>query len=223
MEIKYLKSLKEYKYLIMFDLASKITGVCVFDLSRNCPLFTKVIKITSKEEPFVHELYNLIGSFFCELYEQHGIKLEDCVVSKEMPPSQAGRFTTIQTFMALAKSHAVLDLYCAERNVDVYDYVGVAPITAHCYFKKIMGLDSKSKVEKTDIRKYVSELYNISNLTLDESDAVFLAKTLIDLKWNNDLDEKIKELKRHKKGLKLSAAISKVDKEIEELQKYRRE
>lgn len=218
MEIKFKNSIKEYKYLVMFDLASKISGVCVFDIQNRRPLFTEVIKVTHKCSPFVLELHDLINDFFYNLYAKHGIKLEDCLVSKEMPPSQAGRMTTIQTLNALAKSHGILDLYCALRQIDVYDYVGVAPITTHSYFKKIKGLDSKYKVEKEDIRDYVSELYGISGLTLDESDAVFLAKTLIESKWNSDLAEQIREVKRHRKTLKAAHAINACDSEINRLE-----
>ena len=53
--------------------------------------------------------------------------------------------------------------------------------------------------------------------TLDETDAVFLAKTLCEVKWNNDVDERVREEKRHRKTLKAAHAIDAVDKEIERL------
>lgn len=220
MIIKNNKSINDYKYLLMFDLASKISGVCLFDIHKHEPIETMVLKVTGKLDLPCAELEGLINKMFQDL-ESKGYNPQDILVSKECAPLQAGRFTTAQTLIALGKSHAMLDAFCFRNNIDVYDYNGVAPITAHSYFKKLLELDKKAKVDKTDIARYIKGLYNISTTTLDETDAVFLAITLIDHKWNNDLVESIKELKKHKKTLKAQHAIAAVDLEIERLEKLK--
>lgn len=220
MEIKFKKSLSEYDHLIMFDLASKITGVCVFDLKKKKPLFTKVLKVTGIIELPSAELDFLIDNFFLDLREKE--LLTNALVSFEAAPTQLrGGNSTVQTFIALAKAHAVLDLYLYKHKIDVYDYVGVYPISTHAYYKKITNSPQDTKVTKENLRDWVYLQYNINNLTLDESDAIFLAVTLINSKYEKDIDEQIRECKRHKKTLKAAYAIQLVDEEIARLQKLK--
>lgn len=200
MQIKFKKNLFDYKYLVMFDLASRVSGVCLWDLTNNKPLETFVIKVKDTvdiELPII-ELNRQIDEFFKNL-NKRGISLKDVVVSCEAAPLQAGKFTTAQTLISLGKAHATLDLYCVANGIDVYDYIGIAPITWHSYFKKIMGLDRS--IEKEDVHDYVVAHYDLDpNLTLDESDSVFLAQTLIEKHWDDDIAEAIREEKRHIKG-----------------------
>lgn len=218
MEIKCKKRITDYDYLIMFDLASKVTGVCVWDIKNRIPFCTKVIKVKDGcELPFA-ELKEKIRGLFEELNKQ--FDLRKCFVSKEMMPTQIhGGSSTVQTFVALAKSHAILDVFCYENGVDCYDYKGVAPATTHAHYKHLVGLGAKDKVTKEMVRDYLYEIYpdRMKTTTLDETDAVFLAKTLCELKWNNDIDEKIREEKRHKKELKAAHAIAAVNEEIKRL------
>lgn len=67
MQIKFQKSLKEYDYLIMFDLASRVSGVCIWDLHNNRPLRTEIIKVTGSSELPVAELYDALSCFFNNL------------------------------------------------------------------------------------------------------------------------------------------------------------
>lgn len=220
MFIKFKRSLYEYKYLVSFDLASKITGVCVWDINAKKPLNSHVISILNQTDLPVMSLYLEIEKFFNMLYEQ-GIKKEEIVVSFEAVPSQirAGKSSTIQTFVALARSHAILDLYLFMNEIATYDETGIYPITTHAYYKHLVGLGKDDKVTKEDIKKYLISKYDISeSITLDESDAIFLAETLIGTKWNRDIEEEIRNIKRHKKTLKVSHAIQKCDDEIERLE-----
>jgi hypothetical protein len=131
---------------------------------------------------------------------------------------QQGRFTTAKTLIALGKAHASLDIYLEEKGLDYYDLLGVAPATTHSYFRKIKGLPPSAKVEKTDVRDYLISEYGVGEgLTLDETDAVFLAKTFVEVFWNKDLDEAIREKKRHMKTLKAANAIERTKGEIEAL------
>ncbi len=67
------------------------------------------------------------------------------------------------------------------------------------------------------MRDYVMDLYKIDDVSLDESDAIFLCKTLIEVKWDNDIDELVRAEKRHRKELKAPHAIKASDEEIERL------
>lgn len=223
MFIRGKKGLTEFKYLVMFDLASKITGVCVWDISAQAPLFTEIIKVTGKHELPVAELYELIDQFFINLYEKRGIKKEDILTSFEAVPCQirAGKNSTIQTFTTLARAHAVLDLYLYQKNIAVYDPTGLYPITTHCFFKKIQNKEKADTVSKEDIYNYVCEKYNLKDISFDESDAVFLAQTLVFSKWNKDIDEEIKVKKKHFKELKMAHAKEEVQKDIDRLTKIK--
>lgn len=211
MEIKYQKQLCSYKYLVMFDLASNITGVCLWDISLHRPARTDVIKTSGKFKTI--SLYDSIAQYFSDLFSS-GICASDVLVYKEAMPTQLrGGASTIQTFISLAKSHAVLNLYLLQNNIDFYDDVGVYPASTKAYFKRL-NPSFESTVTKEDVRDYVSSLYNLSCLSLDESDAVFLAMTFVDVKWDNDIGEAIREIKRHKKTLVSPSAKNEQDKKI---------
>lgn len=218
MEIKFKNSLSDYKYLIMFDLASRITGVCIWDIQYNIPLKTKVLKVDKDHELGAAALYSEIDNFFNSL-QTEGINLSDILVYKEaMPVQLRGGSSTVQTFIALAKSHAILDYYIYSHNIAMYDYVGVYPISTHAYLKHLMGWDNKHKVDKKDIQQYIQSIYGLDNISFDESDAVFLAKTFIDIKWNKDLEEQIRAIKKHCKTLKAEHSINSCLTEINRLQ-----
>lgn len=203
------KHIQDYRYLVMFDLASKLSGVCVWNVMDKKPEIVThlTVNIISSELP-AYELNNQINSLFQSLYKK-GILSSEILVYKEAMPSQVhGGSSTVQTFIALARSHAVLDLYCASHGLDVYDYVGVYPITTHSYLKKLRGWDKTHPITKDDIKDYVESEYGLQDLTYDEADAVFLAKTFLEVKWNNDLNEEIRAVKRHQKTLKAQHAIN---------------
>ena len=217
MEIKFKRKLSEFKYLVMFDLASKITGVCLWDVQSARPIRTDVLKVSGKTELPAAELDGLIDGYFAELNKM-GISSDQILVAKEAMPTQLrGGSSTVQTFLALARSHAILDRYLYSNGIATYDYVGVYPISTHSYLKKIRGWESDRPIGKTDIREYVSERYGLDALSLDESDAVFLAQTLVEVKWDNDVRERIREVKRHMKELKAEHAKQACLDEIGEL------
>lgn len=221
MIVKGNKKLTDYKYLIMFDLASKLTGICVWDLEQKKPVKTEQIKVnTDGEKLAVGQLYELIKDFLERTEKEFSINKENYFISFEAAPSQikGGGGSTIQTFVALARAHAALDLYTFMEERDVYDYTGIYPISTHAYLKKIMEFDKDHKVTKDDIKDYVYKTYGVEGVSYDETDAVFLAQTLIEVKWNNDIKELIREQKRHKKTLKMNYSISLCDKEIERLE-----
>lgn len=219
MEIKYAKKLIEYSYLVMFDLATRSTGVCVWDLKKEKPAFTYNIVTTGNTGNRAKELWDELDRFFVYFTKKLGLdNYSEVLVYRELCPIQQGRFTTAKTLISLGKSHAVLDLYLAENNLDYYDLEGISPSTTHAYFRRLNDLEPKDKVEKEDVRAYLAQEYGIDpKLCLDESDAVFLAKTFVDVFWNQKIDEEIKEKKRHRKTLKAPSAIAAVDAEIDRL------
>ena len=217
MIVKGNKKITDFKFLLMFDLASKLTGVCLWDLSQKLPVYTEQIN-ASKGSPdlVIGELYKQLSELFEKLKNKYGATKENMFVSFEAAPSQirGGNGSTIQTFVALARAHATLDLYTVLNNYNVYDYSGIYPITTHNYLKKITNMGKTDKVEKSDTKKYVCSEYHLGDISYDEADAVFLAKTLVELKWNNDIQELIREQKRHKKELKAAHAIASVEEQI---------
>ena len=86
MEIKFKDKMDSYKYLVMFDLASKVTGVCVWNIAKKEPLCTAVIRVKDGTELPAAELKTRINALFDELDKEIG--RENYFVSKEMMPTQ---------------------------------------------------------------------------------------------------------------------------------------
>ncbi len=215
MVIKYEKHIRDYKYLLSFDLASHNTGICLWDIQNYKPIKTFML-VTKKSESFVYDLYNNLDNFFKKLVEEEKIELKDLFVCKEAMPAQLrGGSSTVQTFMALAKSHAILDLFLQQHNIDVYDFVGIYPATTHACLRKILQVDSKFTIDKDTIKEYIKSEFGLDVLNYDESDAAFIAVTLITSKWNKDILEEIKEVKKHQKQLKSARAIADCESTIE--------
>lgn len=217
MEAKFKRSINSFKYLVMFDLASKITGVCLWDIKNHKSVKTDIISTADENGNKDFILFNKLKKYFAELSDS-GISLEDIIVYKEAMPIQVhGGNSTVKTFVALARSHAILDLFIDLNNLWCYDYTGVYPVSTHSYLRKIKNLTTKDPIKKQDILEYVTEKYKIQSISFDESDAIFLAQTFVDVKWDKDIDEQIRDVKRHIKQLKLKRAIDDATSEIERL------
>lgn len=215
MEVKLQKKLTDFEYLVMFDLASKNTGICLWDIQHKIPILTYKISVTDTGIYKERELYAAIGAFF-DLLSEKGFHKETLLVSKEAMPTQLrGGNSTVQTFVALAKAHAILNLYLAQNEIPTYDCVGVFPASTHAYLRKLRGWETSFKVTKDDIKHYVVDQYGVSSdLSFDEYDAIFLARTFVDVKINKDIEEAVKDIKRHKKTLKSAHAIAACDETI---------
>lgn len=204
----------------MFDLASKNTGVCVWDIKKQKPYLTTKIKVTGKIELFTAELYESVIKLFSTLQEKHNINMSKVLVVKEAMPTQLrGANSTIQTFVAIAKCHAILDTLLYFNGINTYDYVGIYPITWHNYFRKINCIDKEIKITKELVHDFIVRDYSLSgDISNDETDAVFMCKTFVEHKWNNDICEEVREIKRHRKTLKADHAIKACDEKIRELE-----
>lgn len=221
MQIKLKHSLNTYSYLVMFDLATRVSGVCVWDLNTNTPILTKAIRTSDTAELPALDLYDALDSFFIELV-QSGITLDTILVYQEAMPAQLhGGGSTVQTFISLARSHAVLDLYTAQHNIAIYDYTGIYPVSTHAYLRRVKGVDAQFKIDKNFIKIYIEGKYGLESLTYDEADAVLLAETFVNIKWNKDLDVAIKDIKKHIKTLKDAHRITALQQEIERLSALR--
>jgi len=202
-------------YILMFDLASHITGWCVYDVKAGKPLEHGIIEVDRDQDCPDFALLNDLSALIHSKMMQH----PNLMVSTEAMPAQLrGGSSTIKTFIAMARAHCDLDLACEMNHASVYDRIGVYPASTYAYIKRLLNKPNDYKVDKDDIKSYVCSLFSLDSAALryDESDAIFLAKTLVDVKWDNDVREQVRELKRHKKELKSEAGKVAVDVEIKE-------
>ena len=214
---KLRRRLDDYTHLVMFDLATHVTGICVWDIAAHRPTITMVIQVPTNVESSVATLDSQLDKLFTTLWA-NGLRPETALISQEAMPTQMGRGgSTVQTFLSLARSHAVLELYAAHHGLVMYDEVGVYPVTTHAYLRRLLSLPQDVKVDTALIRRYVEDTYGLANLTLDESDAVFLAQTFVDVKFNQDIQDAIRATKRHLKELKQSHRIEELRRELDRL------
>ena len=86
MEIKFHNPLVSYSHLVMFDLASKITGVCLWDLVAERPIETTILKVPDNTELGVAALYEQIAALFTKLNAREDVS--KLLVCKEAMPTQ---------------------------------------------------------------------------------------------------------------------------------------
>ncbi len=212
--IKFKKPLSEIDYIISFDLALYKTGISLYNIAQKSIVRTDKIEISHSDETPVATLYTKLKEYLTSAVERYGNLL---MIVKEAMPAQAGKFTTIATLQTLAKTHAALDIAVAKVDgVDFYDETGVHSVSVKALFKT----EENPKPTKTDIKKAVCAYYGlkVGDLTDDESDSIAVIYTLIKKKWNADINEEIKRIKKEIKGLKQERAIEAHQQRIEELQ-----
>ena len=212
--IKFQRPLSEIDYIISFDLALYKTGISLYDIRQKSIVRTDKIEVSHTDETPVATLYTKLKEYLTSAVEKYGNLL---MIVKEAMPAQAGRFTTIATLQTLAKAHAALDIAVAKVDgVDFYDETGVHAVSVKALFKT----EENPKPTKTDIKKAVCAYYGleVGDLTDDESDSIAVIYTLVKKKWNADINEEIKRIKKEIKGLKQERAIEAHQKRIEELQ-----
>ena len=110
------------------------------------------------------------------------------------------------------------DLALYKTGVSIYDISQKSIVRTDKI--EVLHTDETPKPTKTDIKKAVCAHYGLKtgDLTDDESDSVAVIYTLIKKKWNADLKDEIKRIKKEMKGLKQERAIAAHEKRIEELQ-----
>lgn len=203
MEIKFKNKLENYDYIIGIDLANYKTGLCVYSIKQNRFVDFIEIEVSKQSEDKIFELYNKLDKFFVDLATKNPGKY---FIVKEACPSQNGPFSTISTLQSLAQAHAVLDIVAHLHDVPFYDYRGVHSITVKAFFRT----KENSKPQKEDIRKEIVSAYNLDNTKLTDniSDSMGVVHVFIHKKWNADIDQEIKNIKKEIKALKKEEAVN---------------
>ena len=218
--VKYNNQLSNYKYIISFDLAKNLTGYSVIDFREHKVIYANIIDMSKCAcESFWYEYSNQIRIALgcCLNIMPRPLRKSEIFITKEKLPNQSGKFSSIEALQALAQCHAIFDSVVYDYGIDYYDFEGVHSVSVKAYFKHLTG---KDKPTKEDIRDYISTCFNydFSNLTLDVTDSIAVAMTLVDVKYSKDILEKIKELKKSIKQYKSAARIKQVQDEIAALQ-----
>lgn len=213
---KFKEKIDCYDYIIGFDLALHKTGVSIYNIKKK--RFTQYDMIISKGtgEEIFYDLYEKIKEYIWNFWHKDGGHI---LVIKEALPAQCGKFTTVKTLQQLAKAHAALTIAVAElqkdmhKNICFYDDDGVHSVSV----KSLFSTEECKKPTKTDIRNKIVEIYKVDNskLTDDISDSMAVIHTLINRKWNLDIQEEIKKIKKEIKSLKKESTIKERKEEIE--------
>lgn len=210
--IKFNYSLNEIGAIIGIDLAMYHTGMSVYDVHQG--FFAEFIPITVKNnsECKFSDLYDMLTTEFRRISHIYG----RIMVVQERLPNQGGVHSTVQTLQSLAQAHAIMELAVHNsNNVELYDEHGIHSTSVKALFKT----PDCPKPQKSDIRKALVKEYQLddSKLTDDVSDSIAVVHTLLTKRWNQDIDERIKELKKEIKNLKVAHAKEQRQAEIDKL------
>lgn len=210
--IKFNYSLNEIGAIIGVDLAMYHTGMCVYDVRQG--FFAEFIPITVKNnsECKFADLYDMLVTEFRRISRIYG----RIMIIQERLPNQGGVHSTVQTLQSLAQAHAIMELAVHNsNNVELYDEHGIHSTSVKSMFRT----QECPKPQKGDIRKALVKLYLLDDtiLTDDISDACAVVHTLLTKRWNQDIDERIKELKKEIKNLKVARAKEQRRVEIDKL------
>lgn len=217
MEIKYNKNLSNYNYVLSFDLAKQKTGWALVDIKSNKIEKFGMVILNEKADSVWLDIYDKIIVVLNDIKEHCQISGKRFFVLKEKLPNQAGKFTTIASLQSLAQVHAIWELACEKTGVDVYDFQGVHSVSVKAFFKKRYGIE---KPQKEDIARLICENYcfNIGENPLDITDAIACVQTLVEHKWNQDIIDKTKELKKEQKKYKSDKKIEEIGREMRRIQ-----
>lgn len=214
--VKYNYNLSNYDYVLSFDLAKQKTGWALVDIKSNRVEMSGVIILNEKVDSVWLDIYDKIV-IVLECVKKHCRNLEKkFFVLKEKLPNQAGKFTTIASLQGLAQVHAIWELACEKSDVEVYDFDGIHSVSVKAFFKRRYGVE---KPQKEDIAELVCGNYcfDIGDSPLDITDAIACVQTLVEYKWNEDIKDKIKELKKEQKKYKTEKKQLEIIKEADRI------
>lgn len=197
--VKFNKHLTDYRYVLAFDLAKHRTGYALVDILNNVVAMSGLVDMDNGAEFPWSGVYS---QFMDVIHTAKSIAGDDeFFVTKEKLPNQAGRFTTIASLQGLAQVHAIWELCCCHSGVEVYDCEGVHSVSVRAHIAHQTGIE---KPTKEDVADYVSKKYGFKGVStaLDVTDAIAVVDTLVDKKWNSDIDVEIKTLKKQIKTYK---------------------
>lgn len=221
MEVKFNRRLDDYNYILSFDLAKHKTGYALIDFkSKKIEKYGLIV--TDKENIMPWDYFY---SKLREIIEEIRVKTNgnNFFVIKERLPNQNGPRSSIAALQELAKAHAVFDLFVAQNGIDYYDYIGIHSVSVKSYYKTQYGIEKPQKIDIFHcLQQEFGELKNVGeketdDWSLDVSDAIALAQTLVNRKWNADIDAAIKEEKKKIKELKNPRSIEAHQNNIEKL------
>ena len=215
--LKFNQKITDFQYILSFDIAKNISGYSLTDIVNNKIICAGIIDTKKSKLDFVWDYFyttilEIINS--CANIVSDGKLL----ITKERLPNQNGKFSTIDTLQGLAQAHSIFDLAVHRSGHQFYDYDGVHSVSVKSYFKTLTGLE---KPQKEDISEYIQKKYkdfNFDEYPLDVTDSVAVAITLVEKKYNSDIDERIKMVKKEIKNAKAKAKINKLNEEIVFLQ-----
>ena len=211
--IKFNKKITDYQYVLSFDIAKHITGYSLLDIYNNKIIYAGIIDTKKSKLDFIwdyfynsiYDVINKCSSIICD---------SNLFIVKERLPNQNGKFSTIDTLQGLAQAHSIFDLAVHRSGHQFYDYDGVHSASVKSYFKTLTGLE---KPQKEDISEYIKKKYSdfdFEEYPLDVTDSIAVSITLLEKKYNNDIDEKIKMINKEIKKSKLKSKIDKLNEEI---------
>lgn len=210
--VKFNRPLTDFDAIVGIDLATYRTGVCVYNIkTQQMDQFFEVV-VDKNSECKVASLFGQLNLMWENLLDKYG----KILVIQERMPQQCGIASTVATLQSLAKSHAIMELSISQKfHVELYDENGIHTTSIKSYFKT----EQCPKPQKEDLRRVLVEYYHLDNdaLTDNISDAMAVVHVLIHKRWNADIDDHIKEIKKEIKKLKAKNAISARQTEIERL------
>ena len=211
--LKFRHRIQDYRYVLSFDLAKQNTGWALVDIVDSRVAKCGMVTLDDKADSPWTDIYDKIESVIKDVKELCQKTNNRFFVLKEKPPNQAGRFTTIASLQGLAQAHAIWELACEKCGVEVYDYEGVHAVSVKAFFKRTYGVE---KPQKEDISKFVCERYgfDLGGRPLDITDAIACVQTLVEYKWDADIKDKIKELKKEQKKYKTDKKKNEIAEEI---------
>ena len=208
--IKFTKPLSDYSYILSFDLAKRLSGYTLYDIKKDKVILAGTIDTTKNKDEYIWSyFYNAVTDVISSLDNKSNV-----FIVKERLPNQNGRFSTIDTLQGLAQAHAVFDLAVVHSGIEVYDYEGIHATSVKAYFKNLTDCE---KPQKEDIAEYLKQRFSdfdFSQYPFDVTDSLAVTLTLIDKKWNLDVAERIKELKKEQKSAKSENKIARLKDEI---------
>lgn len=222
MEIKFKKRQEEFKYILSFDLAKRKTGWALCRINPFVIVKTGLVE-TEKDSimPWV-DFYEQINKVLDEVENLCG--RESFFVIKERCPNQAGARSTIEALQRLAQVHAIFDLAIGKREIYCYDYIGVFSMSVKHFYKKLLEREAKDLPGKEDINAYLRERHPEFSLKASEcdiSDAIGVAQTLLQHKWNQDIEAEKKVYRKVLKEAKSERGKKNAIQTLESLEKLK--
>lgn len=218
--------MKDFDYILSFDLAKRLTGWSLYCLKDNSVVEAGMISsVDFKEESFWNDYFVEICHILAYIKGKYGPNGKKIVVTKEKMPLQNGPRSTANALLALAMCHSIFDCAVFRSQIPVYDTEGVPAVSEKAFFSNIAKEKNLeiSKITKEDIQKIISETttgLDLNEFSLDVSDSVAVSMTLFYWKEERDIKEKIKELKKEQKKFKSEKKKEEIQVEIEKMKNF---